>query len=305
MREWRRRPEERLFGWFVSGALLTAVAVVFCGGGFGGSPPAVGQIEPLRLTLSAPQICETGHVGEALGSHITEGGSRQIRRYGWRIVTNPVGEIDVGWTVRGGVAPYTLTIDGETQDRQGAFTRRTGTGSVSCVLSHTGAVWDGYPGSRYFREKPVVDSGLKMIRATVTDATGATAEASIDVYVILAIPWGTFEETGRSLPMHSGKTYRMRGLLVTIPTGITIEAGGEFDSFGGPAGFTLDAVDEPGGQHLGVLVLHEPYPYGRFEELWRTLEPIGSSDNGHDLNAKFDELLASVGQLPLAVRGAP
>lgn len=110
---WRRdRLKEKPLGWFVNVALLTAVAVVFCG-----SPPVVGQTEPLTLTLSAPQICETGHVGEALGSHITEGGSRQISRYGWRIMAGPAGEIDVDWAVRGGVAPYTLTIDGETQDR--------------------------------------------------------------------------------------------------------------------------------------------------------------------------------------------
>lgn len=61
MRGWGAPLEEQPLGWFASASLLTAVVVVFCGGGFGGSPPIEGQTEPLTLTLSAPEVCEASH----------------------------------------------------------------------------------------------------------------------------------------------------------------------------------------------------------------------------------------------------
>ena len=58
MPRWSRPPTSQT-NWFAIATAIAAVAVVFCGGGLGGSEPIVGQTEPLTLTLSAPQICET------------------------------------------------------------------------------------------------------------------------------------------------------------------------------------------------------------------------------------------------------
>jgi len=70
-----------------------------------------------------------------------------------------------------------------------------------------------------YREQPLNDSGLKTIAAAVTDAEGQTAAASVDVYTIL--------DVGRSgWPLHGGKTYRVAGLLITIPEGVEMQIGG-------------------------------------------------------------------------------
>ena len=58
MPQWLR-PQASQANWFAIATAITAVVVVFCGGGLGGSEPVGGQTEPLTLTLSAPPICET------------------------------------------------------------------------------------------------------------------------------------------------------------------------------------------------------------------------------------------------------
>ena len=87
-----------------------------------------------------------------------------------------IAEVDVAWTVSGGSGPYRLTIDGEKRDPQREYVGATGTASVSCAMtSGTAAFID--ISERGYKEQPKVDSGVKTIPATVTDATGATAEA--------------------------------------------------------------------------------------------------------------------------------
>ena len=129
-------------------------------------------------------------------------------------------ETPVTWSVSGGAAPYTLQIDGEGRDAAGAYAGATGTASVSCALRSSG-VFFPHPldeEHRRYRTEPEVDSGLKAIRAVVTDGSGATAEASVEVYVIL-------ELGGSGSILERGKTYRVFGLLLTAPESYDVEVG--------------------------------------------------------------------------------
>ena len=120
----------------------------------------------------------------------------------------------------GGAAPYTLQIDGEPRDVDGAYAGASGTASVSCALRSSG-VFFPHPldeEHRRYRTEPEVDSGLKTIRAVVTDGSGATAEASVEVYVIL-------ELGGSGSILKRGKTYRVFGLLLTAPESYDVEVG--------------------------------------------------------------------------------
>ena len=298
MREWRERLEERSFGWFVSASLLTAAVVVFCGG----SPPVVGQTEPLRLALSAPQICETTPAEQAHEGVLDEHGELVAVPFGWR---NP-GTVRVAWTVSGGVAPYRLTIDGQMRDGETGefFTAQRGEGVVGCA--RTSGEWffrpdpseedaGGTDGDSWFtlyhREQPEVDSGVKEIIATVTDATGATAETSAGIYVILSVP-------GRGVLMEPGKTYRIYGTLLTVPDGIRLELNDALHD-----GFALSIVGHPSGQPAWIIVTEPgiPHGYAGLEELSRQVPDAATSgvaDDGIDLHAKLDELLQSVQQPP-------
>ena len=293
MQDWVRQLESRSPAWFVSGALLTAVAVVFCGGGLGGSPPVGGQTEPLRLTLSAPQICETTPSMKVVGGRIDAHGRSEIYTIGWRLP----GEVEVAWAVNGGSGPYTLTIDSEMRDGLGAFEGAKGTGWVSCALTHGEAFFqdpDGYvvtnvaDAPRYFHEEPEVDSGLKKIAATVTDAMGATAEASVDVYVIL-------ELGGAGDRLGAGKTYRVFDQLVTVPEEINLEINGIELAIGGASSFSLNVV---GSSAQIALDLDFPGEVNRYVS---DAPHVGSAGQKIDLHAKFDELVASHGQPPTSL----
>lgn len=131
-----RQVEPKQTAWFAVTTAVVAIVVVLCGRatGLGG-----GQAEPIGLTLSAPQLCEMWPLEEALEGAFDEHGNRVVRRFGWYVP----GEMQVAWTVSGGVAPYSLTLDGETWDSAGAFVGRSGTGSVSCALTHGASSWLG------------------------------------------------------------------------------------------------------------------------------------------------------------------
>ena len=293
MRDWVRQLESRSPAWFVSVSLLTVVAVVFCGSGLGSSPPVVGQTEPLRLTLSAPQICETTPSVKGVGGRIDAHGRSEIYTIGWRVP----GEVEVAWAVSGGSGPYSLTIDGNTRDGLGAFEGAEGTGWVSCALTHGEAfflepggyvVTDVADAPRYFHGEPEVDSRLKTIAATVTDATGATAEASVDIYVILELGSGGDR-------LEAGNTYRVFGGLLTVPDEIDLEILGGIDGDGGETLYLLGIVGAS-----AHIVLTENTPH---REVFRQVPSAAASGTAGaevDLHAKLDELVASAGQPPTA-----
>ena len=173
----------------------------------------------LSVALKAAETCETlTGVGLAGSEFVRVGGVVQrnpngtLKRRdvpsGW----SWVGEIAVEWTVTGGAGPYTLQIDGESEDLSGAYEGAQGTAAVTCALAYDEIFIEEYADgrrSRRFRSKPTVDSGWKTIRAVVTDAHGRTAEATKDIYVIQLDAWF----------LTKGETYRTwGGHLVTAPS---------------------------------------------------------------------------------------
>ena len=306
MQNWSRRLEPKSPGWFALVAIAAAVVVVFCGSALGlGGKPGGGDVQPLTLTLSAPPTCETLPAAEALRGEYNENGELVARAFGW---VNP-GDLSVGWSVSGGTAPYRLTIDGQTRDgwHGKPFAAPSGTAVVSCGRTLDEAVFvdeddfggvlliDGEPRVwRHHLKMPDVDSGPKTVRATVTDAVGATAEASVKVYVILSV-------LGRGVPMKGGETYRVSGTLITVPEGIRLEMSGSFSGFGGPSGFALRVLDRLPGQEAWINVTEPALDYAGLEEISRHVPPplpVDTVSGKIDLHAKFDELIASIGRLP-------
>ena len=171
------------------------------------------DIEPLTLTLTAPTTCE-GTLPRGGWEHGLEWDEEKEE---WKDIEadaywywDSVGTIEVVWAASGGDGDYTITIARETH--AGA----SGTAEVSCAQQHGPIIDDSFKGRIHPNEyKPVVDSGLKTITGTVTDGSGASAEAAVDVYVILAVDGDHV--------MKSGETYRVRGWLVTVPDGVDID----------------------------------------------------------------------------------
>ncbi len=179
------------------------------------------QTTALTLTLSATEFCETRRALEILGgeSHRDEDGNwvQKWTSYGWWGVSS----VPVRWQVSGGQAPYTLVIDHETNDAQHDYTGAAGVAQVGCADASVGtSIWPPMQPDRKRRYEvdPQVDSGWKTVRATVTDANGDTAEATTEIYVILALG-----STGDIL--RRGQTYRVDGRLMTAPTSYDIVVG--------------------------------------------------------------------------------
>ena len=173
--------------------------------------------ERLTLALSAPEICETTQAQGYSGATVrwddtTEDWAVEYHSVGWF----GVGETPVRWQASGGSPPYTLVIDGETRDAEQTYEGPSGTASVGCAQQFDETFFD--EDGRGYRTEPEVDSGLKTIRATVTDGAGETAEASVDVYVILELP-------GSDSILQRGKTYRVFGRLITAPASHDVQVG--------------------------------------------------------------------------------
>ena len=250
--------------------------------------------EPLTLTLSAPEICETAQ-SQAWG---TAAVLWDDDKEDWVVKRNligwfGVGETPVAWRAAGGAPPYTLVIDGETRDAEQTYEGPSGTASVGCAMQFDETLFD--EDGRGYRTEPEVDSGLKTIRATVTDAAGATAEASVDVYVILAL--GTSGDI-----LQGGKTYRVMGTLLTVPEAVDHAIlGGIIEGRGGP---WLNIGIAGGGW---VLVreanLREHSRSTRSESAGDRAVAVGPGET--ELDALIGQLMESAGQLPSVERAGP
>ena len=195
------------------------------------APEVAGEVQEeapehtLMITLSAPEICETKRAtGYARGQPVeNQAGETQRKADGSvKYESVPVGwanvaEVEVKWTVSGGVGGYTLEIDGETRDGAGDYQGSSGTASVSCALTF-GETFINRHGRRYYVEEPVVDSGLKTVTVTARDTEGALGIAAVGVYVISRV-------VDDLQLMLSGETYRYFGHLVTVPDGINLRMG--------------------------------------------------------------------------------
>ena len=180
-----------------------------------GDGEEAGGVEPLALTLNAPEICEAQHPHGGWDHGLAWNEEEQV----WEDIEADAwwywgheGTVEVDWAASGGGSAYTVTIAGET------YTGASGTAEVSCALRHGPVRHRERSGRTYDNEdKPFVDSGLKTITATVADESGATAEAAADVYVILS-------PEDEDHVLQSGETYRIRGWLVTVPEGVVIDS---------------------------------------------------------------------------------
>ena len=172
--------------------------------------------EPLTLTLSGPSRCTTTR-GQSYGTDeaVYDDEGNYVRSERKFTSHRGVKEFPISWTVSGGTAPYTLTIDGASEDRSGLFTGASGVGMVFCAET-TVPTFVNEAGRRGFRARPKIDSGLKTVRALVTDANGRTTEGSIEVYVILRVD-GTLDENENDQVLRRGQTYRVTGHLITAP----------------------------------------------------------------------------------------
>ena len=209
MPRWSRPPPAQT-NWFAIATAIAAITVVFCSGGLGGSEPIGGQTESLTLTLNTPEICEASHPKGYRAHNLEWDEEEEV----WRDVFfkwwswPSVGTMEVSWAVNGGDAPYMVMIASE------AYNGASGTAEVSCALEH-GPVFDhplraDFERIHPFDDKPVVDSGIKTVMATVTDSSGATVEASVDVYALLS---PSFDHV-----LRAGETYRLHvDWVATIP----------------------------------------------------------------------------------------
>ena len=298
-----RAVEPRQVALFLAVAALVA-AVAYFGAreaGVGGSTAASGEggtPEPLTLTLTAAsQICETtpaqGYVRGV--SYQDSEGNWVIERHstGW----DDVSETPVTWAVSGGTPPYTLLIDGETRDAEQTYAGPSGTASISCALSFGETFIDDNGQGRRYREDPGVDSGLKTIRATVTDSVGATADASVNVYVILEL--GSSGDV-----LQSGKTYRVLGTLLTVPESVDhMSIGGFIDTDGG-----LGTLVGLGVADRGWIMVR----LGDLAEVDRSTRSVSAGDGDtavgageRELDAQIDQVMDSVGRLPTVGGGSP
>ncbi len=208
-----RRLQPRKAAEFAVIATLAAAITLLTVWGLGlWDPTEADDQPPLTLSLSPPAMCETETARslvevEADGDDPTQPNKIVDRWWGW------VDEVEVGWIITGGEAPYTLTLDDET------FTAAAiGAAEVSCALRTGPTERDEMTGERRYEEKPLVDSGVKTIAAEVVDAQGNRVSATATMDVVL----DTYGSRDIDV-LEGGKTYRVLGILMTIPAGINID----------------------------------------------------------------------------------
>ena len=264
---------------------------------------AAAQAETLSLALTAPVKCETER-GQGYGRDeevFDEDGNflRVERKF---VAWYGVQEFSVFWSVNGGTGPYRLTIAGETRDAAGDYAGASGRGRILCANTTVETFIEPSGPVRALRGDPQVDSGWKTVRAVVTDANGATAEASAQVYIILDEP----------SVLTRGQTYRVEGHLITAPPNHDLECCGITDhecSESAPPEERCEREISFGLIRPGVkarLIFWES-DFAESER-WqilddgtiidgRDLRPAGA-DGSDTVDAAFDATVDSVGKLP-------
>ena len=255
-----------------------------------------GTVAPLTLTLTASRrICETAQAQGYYGSQQWQDdeGNWQSEDYsaGWF----GVAETPITWSVAGGTAPYTLVVDGETRDAEQSYAGPSGTASVSCAMSPGETFVEDEEG-RGYHAQPEVDSGLKTIHATVTDGAGATASASVQVYVILELP-------GSDGILQRGKTYRVFGHLITAPTGYDVRVGSVTEPACGAPSPGVRCGPEFSLILVGTGALISLFMSDGAEGVRRYRD--GGVRGADAVDAAFDALADSVNRLPSVERDDP
>lgn len=275
---------------FVVVAGVVAVAALFAAreAGVGGGAEAQGEQLILTVTPEA-SYCVTERAQESWG--IGSGGARLSS--GWVVAA----DLALQWSVTGGALPYTLEIDGESEDASGErFSGAIGRASVPCVDSSVSWRWGKYSGGavRLYGSDPQVNSGWTTVRAEVTDANGDKAEATARFYIVLDGP-----DYYPAL-LKRGETYRIFGHLFTIPTEYDMQVGARATGSSGPGyqSFIIAGTDP------SVSILFE---IDNFTEFSRKVPAqsdgaTGTSDNSttqqRNFNSALDSFADSVDQPP-------
>lgn len=165
---------------------------------------------PLHLVLIAPEVCDAHHPSGGKTTRLVwdetaQAWNRVIKERWW--TWSSMGTMEVLWAASGGDGNYTIALEQET------YSGANGIAEVSCALEHGPIIQHPRRGRLLaFEHKPVVDAGIKTVRATVTDGSGTMAEASVDVYAVL--------NPHSEDVLRGGATYRLWGWLLTVPDGV-------------------------------------------------------------------------------------
>ncbi len=251
-------------------------------------------IEPLTITLTAPDVCEVHRPQQSIHTVIhaeDDAGNRPaptITRY-W--AWDAGGSMEVSWEVSGGEPPYYLLINGE------AYDVSEGKTELSCAMSH--GTYQTHPTyGLTLAEAPLVDSGVLEITGEVSDQsqTGGRAKDTAKSYALLT--------PDHDHVLSGGETYRIAGRLTTIPEGMTMRLGDWVH--GAEEGLKLRVVGSgAAGQEPWLLLRIGPYPSDPIAQNFRWREYEITRQTGTSaaaLDRRFDQLLQSVGQTTAIAR---
>ena len=202
--------------------------------------------ESLRIVLDAPSTC---NVDADAGT------------------VSPT--LEIGWEVRGGVAPYRVFVHG----RYSAAPE----GSESALCG----VWkDGR-----------VNSGQMPILARVTDAAGGSASALSYTQAVRVIR-SDASPNERTIGLHPEETYLIHGILLTIPAGVGFGLGPYVSH---PCPPDENACNDEFPLHLSG----NTYGSTLWLRRWHQDESrrvISERDDAEHVNALFDQVAASIGR---------
>ena len=205
-------------------AATAAIAVYFAVRtlGLGGDAPAAGQGEPLVLTINVGAVCEGGQAhprADVIWGYDGDGNWVRTGTTGPYYLLSDLGVKGLRWQIEGGTAPYEISVQGRTLPAD-----PTGFTLVYCADSLPVDELD-FTAERSELEQQetaspaAVSPGSLTFEATATDANGLTARAKAATYVILDC-----HERYCDFDVYpSGFTYRIRGMLFTIPQGLRLD----------------------------------------------------------------------------------
>ena len=205
-------------------AATAAIAVYFAVRtlGLGGDAPAAGPGEPLVLTINVGAVCEGGQAhprADVIWGYDGDGNWVRTGTTGPYYLLSDLGVRGLRWQIEGGTAPYEISVQGRTLPAD-----PTGFTLVYCADSLPVDELD-FTAERSELEQQetaspaAVSPGPLTFEATATDANGLTARAKAATYVILDC-----HERYCDFDVYpSGFTYRIRGMLFTIPQGLRLD----------------------------------------------------------------------------------
>ena len=253
-----RLPRAPALAALVVAAAIAACAVYF--GGLGGNAPAADPGEPLVLNLFVQPYCVGGQASphdRVIWGYDDDGDWGEIGLEGPYYILSDLGAKTLSWQIEGGTAPYEVSVQGQT-----LLTGAASSTTVYCADSLPVDELDFTAERSELKQQETdaaatVSPGPLTFEATVVDANGLTARATATTYVVLDC-----QERYCDFDVYpSGFTYRIWGMLFTIPRGLRIDARRIIDDIphcADDAGtacqdkLILSIVDDPHGAYLSI-----------------------------------------------------